>query len=249
MNGDWRYYFTDYFPSDWHCWRGELTRLDLGVLDDISNRIGLAGPHAHDTPQKDSKPKNKPVAMMLTFPFDTESEGPLVLEPQPEWKLFHHMDTSINILWTKSKDPGRNLNITSVGVRQGPTTTSKTRPAYLALDTPYINLPNDIYDRVSMVARPQRVDMGRGMQHVDVIQCNSTFALPNVILEFNDGQDEMVIKPEQYILKVNDALGGPFAGKCVLLLAKGAELAIGWAALRGRTVWLDWVNARTGFTV
>lgn len=92
--------------------------------------------------------------------------------------------------------------------------------------------------------------MGRGIRPVDVVECKSESTFPNIILRFEEGAQELIIRPKQYILKVDESLGGPFKGKCVLLAAKsgdGGELAIGWAALRGRSVWLDWANTRTGF--
>jgi hypothetical protein len=244
MNGDWRYYFSDYFPSDWHCDRGELTRLDLGVLDDIVNRIP---PNPEET-----KPKNKPASLMLTFPLDTEAEGPLIIEPNPDWKLFHHMDSNLQFLWTATERPGRGINVTSVDIQQGSMTSSKTSGAHIAFDTPYIGLPDDTYDFLFLATNPQRVDMGRGIRPVDVVDCNSISGFPNIVLQFEGGAQKLIVRPRQYILMVNEALGGPFVGKCVLLAAKsgdGGEVAIGWAALRGRTVWLDWANTRTGFVV
>lgn len=152
MNGDWRYYLSDYFPSDWHCRRGELTRLDLGVLDDIVNRIPPKPEHVAG-----KKPKNKPASLMLTFPFDTQLEGPLIVEPNPDWKLFHHMDTSIEFLWTPTERPGRGINVTSVEIQQGATTSSHTSGAHIAFDTPYIGLPDDTYDFLFLATQPQRI--------------------------------------------------------------------------------------------
>jgi hypothetical protein len=247
MNGDWRYYLSDYFPSDWHCERGELTHLHLGVLDDIVDRIPPK-PESFS----DSKPKNKPASLMLTFPMDTEAEGPLIIEPNPDWKLFHHMDTSIEFLWTATERPGRDVNVTSVAIQQGTTTSSTTSGAHLAFDTPYIGLPDDTYNFLTWVTKARKINMGRGIKPVDMVECDSVSQFPNIILKFEEGAQELVVRPEQYVLEVNEALGGPFMGRCVLLVAKsgdGGELAIGWAALRGRSVWLDWANTRTGFVV
>lgn len=248
MNGDWRYYFSDYFPSDWHCDRGELTQLHLNVLDDITNRIAAirSDPFSKGKPKE---PRNQQSSLMITVPIDTEAEGPLVLEPEPGWKLFHHMDTSIDIVWTATKQPGRKVDVTSIGIERGIALSSNTGPVNLALHTPYIRLPHDIHDFLAKIAKPEVFNMGRGMEPVDLVSCNSTATLPNINLKLEGGAQQLIVKPSQYVLRVSQSLGGPFAGKCVFLVKRGdGELEIGYAALRGRTVWFDWANARTGFT-
>ncbi|KAJ4293368.1 hypothetical protein N0V90_008650 [Kalmusia sp. IMI 367209] len=248
MNGDWRYYFSDYFPSDWHCDRGELTPLHLNVLDDITNRIAPIKSDPFSKGKSKVKPTNQQSSLMITIPMDTEAEGPLVLEPEPGWKLFHHMDTSIDILWTDTKQPGRRVNVTSVNIEHGATLSANTALVNLALHTPFIRLPSDVYNLLADIAKPEPFNMGRGMESVDLVSCNSTATYPNVLLDFEGGAQQLVIKPQQYVLKVSQDLGGPFAGKCVLLAKSGGgELEMGYAALRGRTVWFDWANARTGF--
>jgi len=247
MNGDWRYYFTDYFPSDWHCDRGELTQLHLNVLDDITNRIA---PIIHDPfsrgPSK--APKNQQSSLMMTIPLDTEASGPLLLEPEPSWKLFHHMDTSIDIVWTETRQPGRSVNVTSINVEKGVSVSSNTAPLNLALHTPYIRLPNDVYDFLAKFAKPEPFDMGRSMESVDLVSCNATSTFPNINLQLENGAQQIIITPLQYVLRVSKSLGGSFTGKCVLLAKRGgADLEIGYAAFRGKTVWYDWANARTGF--
>ncbi|KAL1593865.1 hypothetical protein SLS60_010598 [Paraconiothyrium brasiliense] len=246
MKGDWRYYFTDYFPSDWHCDRGELTQLHLNVLDDITNRIA---PITHDPFSKGppKAPKNQQSSLMVTIPLDTEAEGPLVLEPEPGWKLFHHMDTSIGIVWTDTKQPGRGVNVTSINIRKGVSVSATTGPINLALHTPYVQLPNDVYEFLAKFAKPERFDMGRDMESVDFVSCNSTSSFPNINLQLEGGAQQIIVKPSQYVLRVSQSLGGPFSGKCVLLAKRGGEAEIGYAALRGKTVWFDWANARTGF--
>ncbi|KAK7189762.1 hypothetical protein DPSP01_005820 [Paraphaeosphaeria sporulosa] len=246
MNGDWRYYFTDYFPSDWHCDRGEVTQLHLNVFDDITNRIAPINkdPYSKGPPKA---PKNQQSSLMMTLPLDTEASGPLVLEPEPGWKLFHHMDTSIDIVWTPTKQPGRRLNVTSINVSKGVSVSASTGPISLALHTPYIRLPHDVYDFMAKFTQPEAVDMGRGMDSVDIVSCNATSTFPTLNLDFEGGAQQILVKPAQYVLRVSQSLGGPFKGKCVLLAKRGGELEIGYAALRGRSVWFDWANARTGF--
>lgn len=246
MNGDWRYYFTDYFIDDWHCERGETTPLHLNVLDDITNRIA---PIKNDlyTKGPPKPPTNQQSSLMMTLPLDTEASGPLILEPDPGWKLFHHMDTSIDIIWTPTKQSGRRLNVTSIKVSRGVSVSSTTGPISLALHTPYIRLPGDVYDFLAKFSRPEPVDMGRGMDSVDFVSCNATASFPTLELQLEGGAQEMLVKPAQYVLRVSKSLGGPFSGKCVLLVKRGGELEIGYAAVRGRSVWFDWTNARTGF--
>jgi hypothetical protein len=246
MKGDWHYYLTDYFPMDWQCDRGEQTLLHLSVLDDITNRIA---PVVHDPFSKGQPkpPRNQQSSLMVTIPLDTEASGPLVLEPEPGWKLFHHMDASIDIVWTETQQPGRRLNVTSIHVAKGVSVSGSTGLLNLALHTPYIRLPNDVYDFLVRFAKPKPFDMGRGMESVDLVSCNSTASFPNIALNLEAGAQQILVKPSQYVLRVSQSLGGPFSGKCVLLAKRGGELEIGYAALRGRTVWFDWANARTGF--
>ncbi|KAF2646784.1 hypothetical protein P280DRAFT_464953 [Massarina eburnea CBS 473.64] len=242
LNGDWRYYFSDYFPEDWQCDRGELTLLSMESLDEMSGYI--ASPASASASKK---PKNRPVSFMVTIPLGTEEEGPLVIEPEPDWKLFHEWDLSVKHLWAESKLPGRGLNITSISLQQGSISSSKTSNVPLNLGTPYTNLPDDIYDYLAALTKPQRTDMGRGMKPVETVDCNAMKHFPDITLDFADDGFELTVKPEQYILQVSDAMGGQFRGKCVLLASRGGEISIGWAALRGMSVWLDWANSRTGF--
>ncbi|KAF1951622.1 hypothetical protein CC80DRAFT_496005 [Byssothecium circinans] len=249
LNGDWRYYFSDYFPGDGQCGRGELTPLSMKALDDISNRIAPPKPKS-DTGDKKSKnevAKKKAVSLMLSIPQGTEEEGPLIIEPEPQWKLFHEWDLSVEIQWAKSKLPGRGLNITSIGIRQGSTSTSKTSHVPLNFGTPFTNLPADVFDLLAASTRPQRTDMGRGIKPVETVDCNAVKDFPDIILNFEEDGFELVVKPEQYILSISNELGGLFKGQCVLMVSRGGEVSLGWAALRGMTVWMDWVNARTGF--
>ncbi|PVI00966.1 hypothetical protein DM02DRAFT_614024 [Periconia macrospinosa] len=248
LNGDWRYYISDYFPGNDECNRGELTLLDMKTLDDISNR--LAPKPKFNTAlntKKNYKTKTKPVSLMLTIPLGTEEEGPLIVEPDPAWKLFHDWDMSVAIDWTDSKVPGRALNITSIGVRQGATSASKTSKVPLNLGTPYMNIPNDMFDLLALSTKPKRTNMGRNMKPIETVDCAAINKFPNLVLEFDGGAFELVVKPEQYVLRVNEAMGGIFKGKCVLLVSRGGDMSIGWAALRGMSLWLDWQNARTGF--
>lgn len=183
------------------------------------------------------------------MPADTEAKGPLVLEPEPGWKLFHHMDTSIDIIWTATKQPGRNVNVTSIHVERGVKLSSNTAPVNIALHTPYIHLPHDVYAFLTDIVKPKQFDMGRGMESVDIVNCNATATYPNINLNLDGGMQQLLIKPSQYVLKVSQSLGGPFTEKCIFLVkGETGALEIGYAALRGRTVWFDWANARTGFT-
>lgn len=220
----------------------------MRALDDISNRLAPKPPLG-TTSIKRKKPKlyNRPVSLLLTIPQGTEEEGPLIVEPDPAWKLFHEWDLSVDIKWTDSKVPGRALNITSIGVRQGATSTSKTSKVSFALGTPYINIPNDMFDVLALAAKPNRTEMGRNMKPIETVDCAAVGSFPNIVLDFDDGAFELLVKPEQYVLRVNEALGGLFKGKCVLLVARGGDISIGWAALRGMSLWLDWQNQRTGF--
>lgn len=223
----------------------------MSVLDDITNRIAPIKSDHVSKGKQSAKPKNQQSSLMITIPLDPDAEGPLVLEAEPGWKLFHHMDKSIDIIWTNSKQPGRRIDVTSMSVQHGTLLSSNTEPVNLALHTPFIRLPSDVYDFLVDVAKPTPFSMGRGMEPVELVNCNMTAALPNIVLNLEGGAQQLVVKPQQYVLNVGQNLGGPFSGKCVLLAKNGGggELEIGYAAFRGRSVWFDWANARTGFQV
>lgn len=130
-------------------------------------------------------------------------------------------------------------------------------PAYtaeLALDTPFVFIPKEFYNIVLQATAaspnlPPTVDM--------YVDCASIPRFPDIVLglkpdtEEADGDafgavDEIVVTPEQYIMELG-------SGKCILLVKEmerrkvSEGIVLGWAALRGSEVVLDWDRERLGF--
>ncbi|KZM27930.1 hypothetical protein ST47_g923 [Ascochyta rabiei] len=156
--------------------------------------------------------------------------------------------------WVDTRIPGADMPTTHIGVRKGGMISKDIFTARLALDTPYISLPSEIYDILVQATNPSpwRHDGSYG----NVVDCGALETFPDIVLglgpdaeEREDGEDnedkEIVITPRQYVLEDEE-------GKCILLVHRSyqrgrEEAVLGWAAVRGKVLVLDWVSERTGF--
>jgi hypothetical protein len=144
--------------------------------------------------------------------------------------------------------------MTHVGIRKGDMLTMDAPPARLALETPYILLPGQIYDILLQATSPVPWQHDNGYD--DIVDCDALERFPDLVLglgweseeEYEDDdaeEQEIVITPFQYTLEVE-------SDKCILLARRAyqrgrEEVVLGWAAMRGRDLVLDYVNERTGF--
>ncbi len=144
--------------------------------------------------------------------------------------------------------------ITHVGIRKGGMVSKDEYATRLALETPYISLPVEIYDILVQATSPRPHQHSGGYD--DVVDCAALEWFPDLVLglepETDEGDDdeeieerEIVITPKQYVLQDEE-------GKCILLAKRAhqpgpEEVVLGWAAVRGREVVLDWTIERTGF--
>jgi saccharopepsin len=123
----------------------------------------------------------------------------------------------------------------------------------LDLGSAYTHVPREVWDVLIMTTRPE--ESGDGEM---VVECEAKDRFPDLVFGLDgdredgngDGKeeeevDELVVRPEQYALPTKE-------GKCVLLV-RSAELyddggiVLGWTAMRGRDVVLDWDEGRVGF--
>lgn len=142
----------------------------------------------------------------------------------------------------------RQLPLLDVGIRKGGMVSKEALVANLDLSTPYISLPPQMYDVLTLATRPSVVSE-RGEKYLQV-DCASREIFPDIVLGLDAGGDdeevaEMVITPAQYVWVMDD-------GTCVLLAKRlemeyDMEVTLGWAAIRGREVVLDWVNQDMAF--
>lgn len=156
--------------------------------------------------------------------------------------------------WMYTAVPGENIGITHVGIRRGGMVSMDAHATRLALDTPYIALPGEMYDVLVQATKPVPHQHSTGYD--DVVDCSRMEIFPDIVLGLEPETDEeeedddtirgeIVITPDQYVLETEE-------GQCILLAKRAyhqsrEEVVLGWAAVRGRSVVLDWVNERTGF--
>lgn len=192
----------------------------------------------------------RPQTVTINIPLDPSQTGTVAIDTK-----LSDVDPFPGLEWIESCVPGTNMPTTHVGVRKGGMVTKDTYTARLALDTPYISLPNEIYDILIQATSPTPWQSDAGYD--DVVDCDALHRFPDLVLglepETDEEEDdiefleerEIVITPKQYIIETEK-------GKCVLLAQrvyqKGhEEVVLGWAAVRGRHLVLDWVNERTAF--
>ncbi|KAJ4348917.1 hypothetical protein N0V95_005043 [Ascochyta clinopodiicola] len=161
---------------------------------------------------------------------------------------------SSDVEWVDTRIPGADMPTTHIGVRKGGMVAKDIYTARLALDSPYISLPSDIYDILVQATNPS--PWQHDGSYDNVVDCGALERFPDIVLglepdteEREDEEDyedkEIVITPRQYVLETEE-------GKCILLVHRfyqrgREEVVLGWAAVRGKVVVLDWVSERTGF--
>ncbi|KAJ8109455.1 hypothetical protein OPT61_g7445 [Boeremia exigua] len=184
-----------------------------------------------------------PQSVLINVPLDPTEVGTMVLDSSAanSVRVKHWMDTPV---------PGENVLLVYTGVRKGGMISMDAYATHLALETPYISLPSELYDVLVQATNP--TSRQHGASYDNIVDCSHLERFPDLVLglqpEADEGEDdedieirELVIAPKQYVLEVE-------GGECVLLAQRGrAEVVLGWAAVRGRDIVLDWAGERTGF--
>lgn len=133
--------------------------------------------------------------------------------------------------------------------------TTEAESARLNLNTPFIHVPKGIWDILVLATKPE--ESGRHGEELTV-GCEEKDIFPDLVFgldgerEVREGEeeeevDELIVTPAQYVLQTEE-------GRCVLL-ARSAEsshdggVVLGWAAVRGRSLVLDWPGRRIGFAL
>lgn len=189
-----------------------------------------------------------PQTVTINIPLESSQTGTVAIDTK-----LSNISLLPDLDWIESRVPGTHMPTTHVGIRKGGMVAKDTYAARLALDTPYISLPNEIYDILIQATSPIPWQNNGGYD--DVVDCGALKRYPDLVLGLEPetdeddfefaGEREIVITPEQYILEVG-------IGKCILLAQRAyqksrEEVVLGWAAVRGRNLVLDWVNERTAF--
>jgi hypothetical protein len=190
-----------------------------------------------------------PQTALISVLLDTSKPGSMILGTveSSNARIQHDID------WIDTLLPGEYMPITHVGIRKGAMVSKDVYSMRLALETPHISLPGEIYDILIQATNPTPHQHGDGYD--DVVDCSALDRYPDLVLglepetEEEDDEEteerEIVITPKQYVLETEQ-------GRCILLAQRAyqrgrEEVVLGWAAVRGRDLVLDWVNERTGF--
>lgn len=185
---------------------------------------------------------SRPQSALINIPLDTTETGTIVLDSPTSYNA--HVQH-----WIDTPNPGEDVPIVYAGIRKGGMISMDAYATRLALETPYISLPSEIYDVLVLATDP--TSRQHGEDYDDTVDCSHLERFPDLVLglqpeasEADDDEnievEELVITPKQYILRTE--------GECVLLARRGrAEVVLGWAAVRGRTAVLNWTSERTGF--
>ncbi|KAJ4373684.1 hypothetical protein N0V86_007827 [Didymella sp. IMI 355093] len=190
-----------------------------------------------------------PQTALVNILLDTSKPGSMILGTAESSNAQIHQD----IDWINTLLPGEHMPITHVGIRKGAMVSKDAYSMRLALETPHISLPGEIYDILIQATNP--TPHQHGEVYDDVVDCSALDRFPDLVLglepEIEEEDDEeteereIVITPKQYVLETEE-------GRCILLAQRAyqrgrEEVVLGWAAVRGRDLVLDWVNKRTGF--
>jgi hypothetical protein len=193
--------------------------------------------------------ESHPQIVSVNIPLDPTQSGTLVIGSVAS--ITGRLQQWIE--WSNTRSPGENVPITHIGIRKGAMVSMDAYATRLALETPYISLPAEIYDILVQATNPTPQQHGSGYD--DVVDCSALERFPDLVLglepeaeEEDDDEakdNEIVITPKQYILQTEE-------GHCILLAQRTyqrdrEEVVLGWAAIRGRNIVLDRVNERTGF--
>ncbi|KAF3009560.1 hypothetical protein E8E13_005651 [Curvularia kusanoi] len=190
-----------------------------------------------------------PQNAIISIPLDPTKPGSMTLGS--------HVQQETETEWTSTRTPGEDVAINYVGIRKEGMISMDAYATRLALDTPYIALPSEIYDVLVLATKPVSHQHSAGYD--DEVDCGSMGRFPDLVLglepEIEEEEEddeaveikEIVVTPEQYVLRTQE-------GKCVLLAQRAyqrgrEEVVLGWAAVRGKHVVLDWANERTGFVL
>jgi saccharopepsin len=194
-----------------------------------------------------------PQTALINVPLDVSKPGSMILGTVESTSA--HLQKDFD--WIDTLMPGGHMAITYIGIRKGAMVSKDAYTTRLALETPYISLPGEIYEILVQATSPTPRQHGGGYN--DDVDCGALGRYPDLVLglepETEEGEDdedtedteerELVITPKQYILETEE-------GRCILLAQRAyqrgrEEVVLGWAAVRGRDLVLDWISERTGF--
>ncbi|KAF3045944.1 hypothetical protein E8E12_008426 [Didymella heteroderae] len=141
-----------------------------------------------------------PQTVLVNVPLDASKEGSMFLGTVASTNARLQQDFE----WVDTLTPGEQMSITHVGIRKGAMVSKNAYSARLALETPYISLPSEIYEILIQATNPTPRHHGDGYD--DVVDCSALDRYPDLILclgpEIEEGGDkekteerELVITP------------------------------------------------------
>jgi saccharopepsin len=148
--------------------------------------------------------------------------------------------STVELTWLPTSIQATHIQLDHIGIRRGGMVSMPAWCAWLSLDTPYVFVPDKIFEVLLQATKPFPNQNPEGEMVVD---CDSMRIFPNIVFGL-DGEDgeEIIVKPEQYIMEIEER-------KCVLLARsrRNGMMKMGWAAIRGREFVVDRSRVRMGF--
>jgi hypothetical protein len=168
----------------------------------------------------------------ISIPLDPSAAASVTFSHAP------HADDASPLMWFPTT---RAIELDHIGIRKGGMISAPAWSTWLALETPYVLLPTDVFSVLLQAAKTTAV---RGY----MVDCGVVGILPDIVfgLDADDDEEaqELVVKPEQYVMEIEEGL-------CVLLArsSRGSMERLGWAAVRGRALVLDRSRGMMGFEI
>jgi hypothetical protein len=189
------------------------------TLEALQHTTDYPSIYAHDTVTI-TIPLDRSAAASVTFSHDTRT------------------DDASPLIWLPTT---RAIELDHIGIRKGGMVSAPAWSTWLALETPYILLPTDVF---AVLLQATKTTAVRGY----MVDCGIVGILPDIVfgLDTEDGDEaqELVVRPEQYVMEIEEGL-------CVLLArgSGGSMERLGWAAVRGRALVLDRSRGMMAFEI
>jgi saccharopepsin len=148
---------------------------------------------------------------------------------------------------------GSHIPLLDIGIRKGGMIAMDAESVRLDLGSAYTHVPLGVWDVLVLASQPQ--ETGEGDLFVECEEIDTfpdlVFGLDSERVHCHDDDeeekevDELVVRPEQYVMQTEE-------GMCVLLVRNAehcddGRIVLGWAAMRGRDLVLNWDEGRVGF--
>ncbi|KAH3908531.1 hypothetical protein HBI56_216160 [Parastagonospora nodorum] len=175
-------------------------------------------------------------SITINVPLDLKTSGSVTFSHNAS----SESDQVDDKIWLHTSVLATTIPLDHIGIRKGGMITMSANSVWLSLDTPYISLPDSIFNVLLQAANTSS-------EQDFVLDCDTVPRLPDLVFGLDIDHswtlagDEVVVRPEQYVMETE-------AGKCVLLARRRRGLQrLGWAAIRGREFVIDLAGQKMGF--